>query len=282
MNDAITAPVSANEPAPTALPAAPAATAPIGGPLEDQPVAAATEGDDNRYVPLPALHQAREEVRHLKEQLAAANAKTSEVDTLRQQIQELSARIPQTPPPETPQAPLLADDAADSLARTLQLFDATGAPDRTAARNAAGIMAAMASKEAKQAVAPIIEMSAKERAQQFRQRAEQVRDLEGKGVDPTLLRQMWAVVPDELIGANPQVPALLTYAAAGFERIHGQRGVAPAVTPPIVSERAGGRVESQPTLSDFELGHLQRSGRDPKAYVASLKGYKPGLPTTLE
>ena len=281
MTDSLTAPITANEPATTSLPA-PTADAKVGGPLEGQPAPAADD-DESRYVPLPALHHAREEVRQLKEQLAAATAKTSEVDTLRQQIAELSARMPQAPPaPEMPAAPLLADDAADSLARTLQLFAADGTPDRAAARTAGGIMAQMAKAEAQRAVAPIVEMSAAERAQQFRARAEQVRDIDGNPVNPALLRQMFAVVPDELVAANPQVPALLTYAAAGYERLHGKRPVAPQETSPIVSERTGGRPDAPVSLSEFEMGFLQRSGQDPKKYAASLKGYKPGLPTTLE
>ncbi len=268
------APETVTAPVPTLHPAEPAVAA--------APEPAETPTEEPRYVPLAALHEERTEKKALKAELEQLRAKASEVETLKQQIEALSQRIPQPKADPVPVAPLLADDQADALAKTLQLFDAQGVPDREAARRAAGIMAAMAKQQATEAVAPIVALSAAERAQQYRQRAEQVKDADGRGVDPVLLKKMWDVVPPELIGANPQVPAILTYAAAGYERLHGKKMPAAPEQLPVVTERAGGRADTTHSLSDFELGFVQRSGIKAEDYTKRIKGYKPGQPFVLE
>ena len=74
---------------------------------------------------------------------------------------------------------------------------------------------------------------------------------------------------------------MLTYAAAGYERFHGKPAVV-APPPALVSERVGGHDPIIQSLSEVEAAFLEKTGRDPKTYMKSLKGYKPGQNNILE
>lgn len=276
----LAAPVPANDPAPPAAPAV-SADAPVSGALEpdDQP-----EGDPAKsFVPLAAVHAERSKAKALREQVDTLTSQVQQVGQLQQEVQRLQQHIAQQPkPPAPPPAPMIADEVADALARKFELYDGTGAPDRQRARDVAGFFAGLAEQEAKKAVAPLAELSAQERAQHFQEKAASVKDVNGHGVDPQILKMMFDVVPPA-IRADPQVAGVLTYAAAGWERFHGKKG-APAApeTSPVFTERAGGRSGATPILSEWENNMLERMGRDKTEYLKSLKTYKPGQENVLE
>lgn len=281
MSDLI-APVETTPP-PTTTVETPPAEPPTQGNLEATPAPDGEPDPSGTFVPLAAVHAERGKAKELRAQLETLAPYAQQVPQLQQQIQELQQRLQQLTPrqPERPAPPLISDDVADGLARKFELYDAEGKPDRSRARDVAGFFSGLAAAEAQKAVAPIAQLSAQERTQHFRSRASSVKDTNGQGVDPAFLERAFAMVPPE-IAAQPEVAGALTYLAAGMERFHGRKaGPAPPESAAIVTERAGGKPEAG-GLSEWEMRMLERTGRAPKEYVASVKTFKPGQDNRLE
>jgi len=257
----------------------------LSAPPPDLPPAPPAHDDDapaSRLVPLPVLLEERQRAGAFKDQATAAETRAAELTTRIGDLErQLSSRPAPVVPPPGPAVPEMDDAQAELFARTLELYDATtGQLDLAKARKVGGMVTQLATKEAQKAVAPIASASAKDLSERLKSRAAAVKDPSGRGVDAKALDFMWQAVPPE-IAADPAVAAVLTYAAAGYERFHG-RPETTAPPPAVVSERVGGHPPDVQSLSEVEAAFLEKTGRDPKKYMQSLKGYKPGLNNILE
>jgi hypothetical protein len=279
----LAAPVETAPPPTTAVETPLAEPAQTQGNLEATPTPDGEPDPAGTFVPLAAVHAERGKAKELRAQLETLAPYAQQVPQLQQQIQELQQRLQQLTPraPERPAAPLISDDVADGLARKFELYDTEGKPDRTRARDVAGFFSGLAAAEAQKAVAPIAQLSAQERTQHFRSKASVIKDQNGQAIDPAFLERAFSMVPPE-IAAQPEVAGALVYLAAGMERYHGKKaGPAAPEGLPIMTERAGGKPEAG-GLSEWEMRMLERTGRAPKEYVASVKTFKPGQDNRLE
>ena len=255
-------------------------------PTEPEPAPIEAEHDPEKtYVPLAAVHAEREKAQRYKEQVDSLSQRAAYVEQLQRENALLVARIQQGPQPVVAPVPVIADDEAESLARTLELFDAAGQPDLARARKAAGILKPMAEAAAAQAVAPYAEMTAADRVSRFRQQAASMRDPDGNAINPQVLEAMFNLVTkgDPNLLADQNAATIVALAAAGYERMQGRKSPPPAPEhAPVVSERVGGRADSGPSVSEQEIRMLKQAGRDVTKHREALKAWRPGVPNVLE
>lgn len=283
MSDAAPVPVVVADPADQAAP-----PSTIGPPLTaqtEQPPAPPAEiapppDEPDAYVPVAAVHAVRQENRALKEQLATS---TQQFQGLQQQVAELSQRLAQLPQaPVPPAPPAVSDDLARAWAIKHQIYktDGSGQPDLDAARDAVGVIQREAREIAQQAIAPVLQATARDRAMRYKEQLSQLKDPAGRPIDPRAIEQVFNLLPPE-VTADPNAAIWLAMMAAGAERFSQAPAIPPPELAPVYSERAGGRAQG-PSVSDYEMRYLKSQGRDVKAHSDAVKQYKPGEPFPLE
>jgi hypothetical protein len=281
-----------NEPAPDADDAA----------LEQETVEIEQHGQTQQLVPRGAVKREREKYKQ------RANEEKARADRLEQLVTQqsqtlaalagnpaLAARVERIVPQSVQQAPPMPDDAAyEQLARSMELFDATGAPDIKRAKTIdafyVGRMQPLVQQGIDNAVAPLRQQTAYDKAQANLGSLHQMA-AQGK-YSQQVLNQIANAVPQEVL-ANPEAAAMVHYMAVGLQaELDARAGVvkpapvaaAPAVVPnaaqPLITESPVRRVaDVQPSGL---LGYVMREKGITLTKARELLGETPSLGTPLE
>ena len=288
----------------------PAAETPPVADEDEEPAGTIHDASGRKLVPLDVLKATRSELKAAKqlstkvaelEQKAAMGEQLEQwVNTVKPLLTKLKDRPDivqavmsgQPPAPTGPASPyepavdpdeaLLPKQDAEDLARTLELYTPEGAPDLKRARKIAAYMRRTGREEAMATTAPLTQTLASGQSGTLKGQYAQVKDKQGRTVNPAILDQLWNIVPAELIAKDPNVAGVLYYAAKGYAAHHGLEEPAPPPRAPVLSEPAGGRATPATTLSEFDRA-MQRVMQVPdKQYTETAARYKPGAINVLE
>lgn len=285
--DAAPAPEPATEPATEPAPAA--------DPDGDRPAEVeAVEVAGQKYVPVSVLKAEREKRQQLAplaqraQQLEAwAQANKPYIDFLQANPDFLKPR--QAEPAPAPADPT-PDPAALELAKSLDLYDASGQPDLARAAKIQGLMAMTAEQKAQALVQPFQEQQTQRAAVENYQRV--VAFAQQSGVDKGVVDFLWQESAKQgaegmRLWANPDNARSLALMAIGahsaYQQQHG-KAAPPAVKPPepVFTEASGGNPRSRPTLSGLEGRVAKERGMTETQWSENLRGFKPGATNVLE
>lgn len=274
----------------TPEPVAPPVEAPPEVPA-DPVEAAAVEMQGDKYVPLSALREAREKAKSFKDKADQFDQTVQYVQSVRPYIDFLQANpdlmTRQTTTHQGPQtvAQEPVDEAAEELARTLDLYTADGKPDVRRAQKLRGIIDATADAKAESRVRPLHESTIRERSQNNYQRALVTKAPNGKSVEPNALAAIWAKT-DPNVTATEEGAAAVVALALGLSVLNDKTPAATTTTAPsqpaIVSERPGSRTPNAPTLTALDEKIAGLRGRSADEWSKLTRNHVPGRPFVLE
>lgn len=270
---------------------------------QDEPDPEGTvEIPSGKVVPLAALQETRGKVKELNtalsakdQEIAQLREKAAKVDQIQQEWQAVQPLIQQikTQPPAAPKpaetdphmvvgknpvtgAPITLLD----YTKTLDLYDPSGRPDIERGLALLGVQQYQADRRAQAHVAPIQQHTAATQAQQMRASFAQIKDANGKTVNPAVLDQMFAIVPPEM-AARQDVATVLYYAAKGLEA-HGTKGAAPPPPPVLPTESVGDGIPAKTELTTADRRMMEAAGIGEKEFTKIASGFKPGQRNVLE
>jgi hypothetical protein len=274
-------PVAVAEPTPPEPPADPDAHEPEG----------TADVAGQKMVPLSALVEARREKAALKQKAEQYDQTIGYVQQVRPYIDFLQAnpglmtRTQQetSPTPTTTTQPV--DENATELARTLDLYTATGEPDVKRAQKIQKMIQVTAKAEATAEVEPLRESTVRERSGFMYQRALVTKAPDGRTVDRHTLDRLWTNT-DPKISATEEGAAGIVAMALGLQLMQGTAAPIPAATqalaPPLHTEAPGGRTPNRAPLSSLDQSIAKLRGLDDKTYAERSKGFVSGRPSVLE
>jgi hypothetical protein len=279
---------AAPQPAPQAAPApAPAE--------DDEPGAVEVAGQ--RMIPLAAVKEARAREKAAREELARRDTLVAAIQQnleavkphlqILQQHPDLVARLQSGQVPQASAPPVSASTDTDpelvELAQTLDLYTTDAKPDVARAAKLRGQINKTAEQIAQQAVQPIAQSAAYERASRNYQWVLSQKDAAGRSMSEhkPMLDQIWSSMPVEYV-ADPRVAWTAALLAAGNAAMT-QAPAPKAPDAPLHTEGSGGRaVQTRTTLSALEESIARYRGVSPTTWQENTKGYTPGRPSTLE
>lgn len=235
---------------------APASTEAAGHPSVEQTQAAeetetagsVVEVKGQRMVPVEQLAEARKDKRFAKEKLEATEAELTTLRTFADQAQPILQRIQSDPElleavkagrlpdraPETEDTSALAE-----LAKTLDLFDASGKPDLARAQKLNDLVQAHAKTLVDAQIKPLADRTAEQQSTVNLERLKQMRLPDGTSVDPSILDSWFAALGAEKT-QDPNVANTALMQSIGHQVLTGKKFSRP-VSAPIVTDTAGGR-----------------------------------------
>jgi len=263
--------------------------APEGDPTEAEPEGT-IETAGQKHVPLAKYIDERREKQALKQKAEQYDQLAQYVHQAKPYIDFLAAnpslmtRTQQetSPTPVTTTQP--ADEKAEVLARTLDLYTANGQPDVKRAQTILRTIDDAAEAKADAKVKPLQESTLRERANFNYQRALVTKAPDGRQVDRTILDAIWARTDPETL-AKEEGAAGVVAMALGLETMQGKRSapVTPTqLNPPLYTEPPGSRTPNKAPLSELDQKIATMRGMDAKTYAERAKGFTPGRPSVLE
>ena len=263
------------EPAPDPIEAEPEGTVDVAG---------------QKHVPVGALIAERREKQALKQKAEQYDQLAGYVHQVRPYIDFLAAnpglmtRTQQdtAPTPVTTTQP--TDQKAEVLARTLDLYTASGEPDVKRAQAIREMIRGEAEEQAEAKVKPLQESTARERANYNYQRALITKSPDGRAVDKDTLDAIWSRT-DSKITATEEGAAGVVAMALGLSVMRGGSQPPPVTQPlaaPLHTEPAGGRHTGKLSLSQLDEQIAKLRNIPQKEYADRVKNYQPGRPNQLE
>lgn len=287
-------------PAPESVPAAePEAPAPAAANTDDGDPEGTIEATGGvKFVPLDAVKAERARRKEaekggaekdaLIQQLADKASKYDQTEAYLRQAQPIIEtlrqrpdliKLAQQPAPSDPTSGPLSQQEAVEYAKDLDLYKADGTPDIARAQRLASRQQLMAERQARQAVAPIYQQSAIQQSAMMRQTILQMKDDAGNAkYDPSVLDQVWKLVPPEE-SARPEIASALATFADGLMYQKSRGRVAPAA--PLTTESVGGGKPAA-NLDGTAEAMLRASGLSRKDYTSMRSEYKDGHVNSLE
>ena len=255
----------------------------------------AVEVAGQKYVPVRAVIAERKQRQALQAKAEQADQYAQYAAQLQQQINEAAPYVeflrnnPHLLQPQQAQAPrsdvpaqAQPDPAAVTLARTLDLYTATGEPDVARAQQIQQLIGQTVQAQTQQAIAPIQQREAQAASSVNFGRALQVKDHDGRTPSADSLRSVWALLPPEDT-ANPQVAGTLAALALGLDRMRAP-GSAPIQAPPaaLQTEASGGLPQAAPALNRLEEALAKARGVKPTTWQQNTATFRPGRSNVLE
>lgn len=286
-------PVPASEP-PAADPPAPPPEPPVAAapePPADPDEAQSVEMQGGKYVPIHVLHAVREQNKALKQKaeefdqtIGYVRQAAPYIEFLKQNPTFMTQTAQQTQPtPVTTTQP--ADEAAESLARTLDLYTADGKPDVKRAQTIRQIIKSEAQTEAEAKVKPLAESTQRERVSYNYQRAlASLTDRGGHAHERQAVDALWARTDPNILATEDGAAATVAL-ALGLIAMSGQqpRAVAPPQQPPpVVTERPGSRQPNVAPLGQLEEKIAGMRGVKASDWQSLTRNFNPGRPSVLE
>lgn len=220
----------------------------------------------------------------LKQQLDAVQAQLNEAAPLAQAFRAIQQAQPQQ---QVQQQQQPAEDTSElvEIAKDFDFYRPDGQPDLDRARRVQARTTRQAETIARQQNAPLIQHTLTGQAQQNVARAKAtLHPVTKHGADPGILESLISHVARQEGGlatlANPETVKQIWLNAYALTTLRGEAAPAAvvkqeAVTPPVVTERAGGAVAGQQTaLSPAEKRAAKDAGMTEKAYLEVAKGMK--------
>lgn len=258
-------------------------------PVEAEPEGT-TEVAGAKHVPLGTLIAERREKQAFKVKADQFDALNGYVNQARPYIDFLAAnpgfmtRTQQetAPTPTTTTQP--ADQKAEVLARTLDLYTADGQPDVKRAQTILHTIDEVADAKSEARIKPLEDSTTRERSSFMYQRALVTKTPDGRGVAPAVLDAIWSRT-DPKITATEEGAAGVVAMALGLSIMQGQSAAPAAVVPlaaPLHTDPAGSRNTTRAPLSKLDEAIASMRGITQKDYAERTKGFTPGRPNQLE
>lgn len=299
MSDAeLLAPVQPHEqaPPPEAPAEEPVAAAPAGEDadldkiIEEQAID--IPGDTDKLVPLAAVENARAKLKTVRAELEAAKAGTAKATELETQVQQLQQQIAQiapyaeaykaaiaaqqTAPPE-PTGPTAEERAElEEIARDNDYYKTDGSLDLERAQRQQARIYKAAEKIAGRAVEPLQRQTTADRSAAMLRNAKLTAAPDGSLPDPEILDGLWKQL-DPALTATREGAIQVWRVAMGDSAALGKLVKKGATTtareplpPPLLTEKAGGREHTGPTLTDADKRAAREMNMSDKEYAEEL------------
>jgi hypothetical protein len=203
-------------------------------------------------VPLATLAEARQDKKAAKEALEASKEQLKELQVFAAQAQPILQRIQADPALlaavkagkiETSAPKGVVDQAQVEMAKTLDLYNASGQPDIARAQKVLDLVQAQAKSTAAEEVRPYAERTAQGQSQANYERLKQMKLADGSIVDPEIFEHWWTSLGAEHT-QDPNVANTALLQALGHQVLTGKpfaKAPMAAAQPALVTEDAGGR-----------------------------------------
>jgi hypothetical protein len=255
--------------------------------------------DGDKLVPLSAVSRLREKLKHekqgsaeaatLRQQLDQANQALQAVQPLAEAFRALQQAGPMAQPVQQPPQAQPVEDTREleEIARDFDFYKSDGTPDLDKSRRHQARTIATAEKIAQQTTAPLVQDRVTQAATYNYQRAlNTTHPVTGQKVDPDVLAALVGQIQRQPNGletlANPESMKHLwlnAFALSSFRQPAQAQAqpaavVTPPVAPPVMTERAGGRISDPRDLSTMEKKAAKEAGLTEKEYHELAKGMK--------
>lgn len=264
-------------------------------PVEEPEIPDAVEiKPGEKYVPLSALKQTRDELKTLKPLAEQAQRLQDELNRVKPYADFIQANpqlLHQQPAPQAPPPVATSDDPqVIAYAKRFDLYTQDGRPDTERAKAIIDDNRRMAREEAEVLMAPVQQHTHQQAALTNLDSVLRMKDAEGRPLQQEYITQAVSALAQgsdqkELIRmlADPKVVNVVARVArdAQMMALAGKKPVQAPTSPALHVETPGGG--SPQAMSDSERGRLARlSGRSEKDVTASAAKYVPGRANPLE
>lgn len=278
---------------PPAAPETPAPAVETPEPVTDTDPEGTIEGSGGvKFVPLGAVVETRGKLKETKAALEAKEAENAQLrekaaladrikgewDAVQPLIQQM--RSQQQAPPQAPAGPLSAQEAID-YAKDLDLYKADGTPDVDRAQRLAARQEKIAQKQTQAAIAPFAQQTAQQQSASNMAVVATWKDANGVTPDPTILKEVWGMMPVELT-AKADVARTMFSVALGETLLRGKYKTPTTPPGPVVPTESLGGGLSRPELSSLERNFISAVDMKPKDYEEISARFKPGERNSLE
>jgi hypothetical protein len=242
------------------------------------------DGTD-KLVPLSAVTTARAKLTKAREQLAEAKQGSAKADELAAKVATLEQQLHQALPyvqayqaalnaqPQEPTGPTAEQKAAlEEIARDYDFYKPDGALDLDRAGRHQARIRKEAEAIAQQQIAPIQQQTVSDRSAGFLASAKLTKGVGGQQPDPEILESVWSRL-DPTVTATKAGAIQAWNIALGYSVALG-KSAAPApkepLPPPLLTEKAGGRDMTGPTLTDDDKRMARQLNISDKEYAEEL------------
>lgn len=247
-------------------------------------------GDTDKLVPLAAVENARAKLKAAREKLAAAEEGSAKATELEGKVQQLQQQLAQIQPyaqayqaalqaqqqPEPKTGPTPQETAAlEEIAKDYDFYKTDGSLDLDRAARHQARIRKEAEAIAQQTVAPLQQHNAETASQAMLRSAKLTKLQDGSYPSPEVLDYVWNQLDHSVTGTKAGAQQAFAV-AVGYAQMLGkmQKGTIAApkepLPPPLLTEKAGGREHTGPTLSEADKRAARELGISEKDYAEEV------------